>query len=567
MGWRLWHPYDPTRAEAALADLQRVTPRTVVWLNEAQHYLGDPQAGERIAAALHTLLTDPSRGPVLILGTLWSEYEDQYTTMPRPGSPDPHSRVRELLAGRTVTVPDTFDQDALRTAAILARDGDGLLSDALTRADTHGRVAQDLAGAPELLRRYRHGTPAVRALLEAAMDARRLGMGLHLPQAFLTDAAADYLTDDDWDRLTNDWAEAAYADLARPVHGKQVPLSRTNPRPARRSPIGPTPPSPAAPPTGPKLRLADYLEQYGRITRRLLCPPASFWHAAHTHLTHPSDLNNVAEAAADRGRSQWAQHLRLRAAGAGHPGAMIKVAWARERAGDLEGAESLFRQAADAGNPRGLKFLGQKMEMSGDWEGAESLYRLAADAGDPDARRGLARLREIAGDLEGAEDLYRLAADAGDPNSLSNLMIMREEAGDRESAEAIAREAAGGGDIFPLLHLWRARLDDGNLDDAESAFRQAAEVNGGPTPAHLARMREEAGDREGAEAIALKAADGGDFYVLRDLERMREKDREGLDALYRHAADAGYLPPLLDSERWRYGLDPDGSPSSPWSAE
>ncbi|CAM5651724.1 hypothetical protein GCM10010266_68490 [Streptomyces griseomycini] len=27
------------------------------------------------------------------------------------------------------------------------------------------------------------------------MDARRLGVGLHLPQAFLTDAAADYLHD------------------------------------------------------------------------------------------------------------------------------------------------------------------------------------------------------------------------------------------------------------------------------------------------------------------------------------------------------------------------------------
>ena len=41
MGWRLWHPFDPTRAEAAQEDLHRVEPHTVVWLNEAQHYLGD----------------------------------------------------------------------------------------------------------------------------------------------------------------------------------------------------------------------------------------------------------------------------------------------------------------------------------------------------------------------------------------------------------------------------------------------------------------------------------------------------------------------------------------------
>ncbi|MET7606402.1 helix-turn-helix domain-containing protein [Streptomyces avermitilis] len=29
-GWGLWHPFDPTRAEAALEDLHRVGPRTVV---------------------------------------------------------------------------------------------------------------------------------------------------------------------------------------------------------------------------------------------------------------------------------------------------------------------------------------------------------------------------------------------------------------------------------------------------------------------------------------------------------------------------------------------------------
>ncbi|MFF1278126.1 hypothetical protein ACFVZC_32840 [Streptomyces marokkonensis] len=47
------------------------------------------------------------------------------------------------------------------------------MKDALTRAHTHGRVTQDLAGAPELVRRYEHGTPPVKALLQVAMDARR----------------------------------------------------------------------------------------------------------------------------------------------------------------------------------------------------------------------------------------------------------------------------------------------------------------------------------------------------------------------------------------------------------
>ncbi|MFE2970434.1 hypothetical protein ACFXKC_43695 [Streptomyces sp. NPDC059340] len=232
-GWRLWHPYDPTRAEAALADLDRVAPRTVVWLNEAQHYLGHSEAGERIAAALYTVLTDANRRPVLVLGTLWLEYADVYTALPNPGEPDPHSRARELLTGRTLTVPGIFDEEALHAASTLARGGDRFMADALTRAHAHGWVAQDLAGAPELVRRYEQGTPSVRALLEAAMDARRLGVGLHLPQAFLIDAATDYLTDDDYDQLTDDWAESSFAALALPVHGKQAPCAA--PLPAARA--------------------------------------------------------------------------------------------------------------------------------------------------------------------------------------------------------------------------------------------------------------------------------------------------------------------------------------------
>ncbi|GAA5024310.1 hypothetical protein GCM10025734_82660 [Kitasatospora paranensis] len=241
-GWLLWHPYDPTRAEAALAGLPCVGPRTVVWLNETQHYLGDPQHGERVAAALHSLLTDSARGPVLVLGTLWPEFADRFADLPGSRRLPAHSRVRELMAGRTLGVPDTFDREALRTAAALAAAGDRALAAALTRSRTDGRVTQDLAGAPELLRRYEHGTPAVRALVAAAMDARRLGVGPLLSPAFLADAASDYLTDHDHGRLDDDWAEAALADLARPVHGRQAPWSpsgrapRSGPRacPSRR---------------------------------------------------------------------------------------------------------------------------------------------------------------------------------------------------------------------------------------------------------------------------------------------------------------------------------------------
>jgi hypothetical protein len=42
--WRLWHPIDPSRPDAALAKLPGIGPRTVVWLNEAQ-FTSTPPTG------------------------------------------------------------------------------------------------------------------------------------------------------------------------------------------------------------------------------------------------------------------------------------------------------------------------------------------------------------------------------------------------------------------------------------------------------------------------------------------------------------------------------------------
>ncbi|WP_030277610.1 helix-turn-helix domain-containing protein, partial [Streptomyces sp. NRRL B-24484] len=550
LGWRLWHPHDPGRAEAALAAFDRVAPRTVVWLNEAQHYLGHPQDGERIAAALRSLLADPECRPLLVLGTLWPEYVDTYTALPRPGEPDRHSRVRELLSGHTLTVPDTFDQEALLAATALARDGDRLLADALTRARTHGRLTQDLAGAPELLRRYEHGTPAVRALLEAAMDARRLGVQLHLPQAFLTDAAADYLTDHDWDQLTDDWAEAAYADLARPVHGKQAPLRRTNARPPRRPPGIPAPVTmPPAPAAGPVFRIADYLEQHGRTTRRRLCPPASFWHAAHTHLTHPDDLGSLTIAADERHRLQWAHHLRLRAAAAGSTTALTALAQIRAKEGDQEGAEKLYQQAADVGTVAALNTLAHMREKAGDWKGAEALHRQAADADNDSAILStLAYMRGRAGDWKGAEDLAQQVAAAGDPDALGTLAKMRDRAGDWKGAEHLYRQAADAGYPVALCALAKMRQRTGDREGAEKLYQQAADVGTVAALRALAYMRERAGDRESAEDLARQAADAGYPAALSYLAYMRERagDRTSAENLYREAATAGHTSALQE---------------------
>ncbi|MGW1675573.1 tetratricopeptide repeat protein [Streptomyces sp. NPDC002324] len=224
-------------------------------------------------------------------------------------------------------------------------------------------------------------------------------------------------------------------------------------------------------------RLADYLEQHGRTTRKHLCPPASFWHAAHTHLTHPDDLNNLTHAAEDRHRLHWAHHLRHRAADHGDTGALVSLAAMREKTGDRKGADNLAQQAGERGDTRVLRRLAEAREKAGDREGAENLARKAADRGNTNTLWCLAMMRKEAGDREGAEALCRHAADHGDTHALWRLAEMREKTGDREGADNLAQRAALHGDINAL---WR-----------------------------LAEIREEAGDREGAEILTRQVANHG----------------------------------------------------------
>ena len=198
--------------------------------------------------------------------------------MPRPG---------ELLANRDITVPTTFTVAQLRR---LRETRDARLAQAAARAQD-GQVIQFLAGAPELLARYRNAPPAAVALIHAAMDARRLGMRVGLPRTLLEAAAPGYLTGTEWDALGDDWLKQALAYTAVPCKGVRGPLTRIRPRPASSRAPGPgsrdsdeqLAGAPAGSPGAPLYRLADYLDQYGRYHWMGQFPPAGFLAAAADH--------------------------------------------------------------------------------------------------------------------------------------------------------------------------------------------------------------------------------------------------------------------------------------------
>ncbi|MFI8890101.1 DUF6233 domain-containing protein [Streptomyces paradoxus] len=327
-GWKLWHPLSPTAPDAALAALSDIAPKTVVWLNEAQHYLTPEPLGEQVAAGLRELLNDPSRAPVLVLGTLWPQHWHTLTMTTRT-IPDRHAGARELLGGHKIDVPDAFTQADL--AGLTALDVvDPRLAQAAQRAQA-ARITQYLAGVPSLMERYDAARGATVALIHAAMDARRLGAGPHLPLDWLVDAAPGYLDDDEYHTLDRNWLPQALAYVTTPCNGipgilTLVPASGPrNQRTRRRPDAGGTPADgPAPTPQGPHYLLADYLEQHGRNHRAAIIPPIDFWAAAADH-AHRADLTALGNAAWDRGLYHDAAQLHTHATTLGDPPAAIEL--------------------------------------------------------------------------------------------------------------------------------------------------------------------------------------------------------------------------------------------------
>ncbi|MGW1743477.1 hypothetical protein ACWCPQ_32270 [Nocardia sp. NPDC001965] len=320
-GWRIWHPTNPNR-RTALRELKSAHPRTVVWLNETQEYLGgdDRAPDDDTAVELRNLVDNIELAPILIVGTLWPEYCDK---LHRAQS----SQVRLLLdvAATLITMPSTFT-DASPIDLEAAAASDPRIAMARNRCDD-GRLTQYLAGGPEMVRRYEFEfSPTARAIVEAAWDARRMGHRNSIPLSMLADTAPAYMTTVDWNRMAADadWLEKAIAVAARPCKGAEGPLTRIIPvpRPSRRTRGTAVQGGEQGTCGEPVYKLADYLYQYGRSRRRDIIPPIPFWEVA-AHHSCLSDLHVLGRAAWDRGLYRDAAQLWKNAASHGDGGRSV----------------------------------------------------------------------------------------------------------------------------------------------------------------------------------------------------------------------------------------------------
>jgi len=376
--WRLEYP--PTAAALAARLDDGVPPWTVLWLGDLCRYV-DADGGVAALSRLAGLLDGEGR---LVITTARPEHWDDYVTAAgaRRGEGDPLRVAGRLVAGLdelamfyepdparggVIDVPARFTAEEVTAAAVR---GDPVLAAAAAAAGPDGQVTQCLAGGPALLRRYQGpaGDRYGQAMIAAAMDASRLGHVGPLPAALLPDAALGYLPAALAAAAASDraaalaWASTELEGEPRPLEPVPAALAAGHQSAGRRS----------AGNQAVAYRIAGYLDQHGRRTRRDQLGPASLWDALAARATgsSPADLIRLAQAARDRGLYRHATTLWTAAAGAGSAAAASRLV-------------AHLREVNPADTAPAARWAVGCVRLDDPWDLARLVEELlAADAGD-----------------------------------------------------------------------------------------------------------------------------------------------------------------------------------------
>ncbi len=518
--WWLIYPRDAAQLrELAAAPVVR----TVVWLDELQHYFHPEHGLDTVT--VRALLT---AGTVLV-ATVWPERYTAYTTPPRPGAPDSHWKERQVLdLAEVVHLRSRFSSAEIDRAR-QAADGDPRIRLALQSSD-YG-LTQVIAAAPQLIDRWKSADAYAGAVLTAAIDLTRLGVRAPLSAELLRAAAPGYCDRRQRAAAPANWFETAMAYASELLHGAAAALA----------PVAVEMGQPSG------YALADYLLQHAGRERRTAIVPAAMWRAVLTHLDDLNDQTRLADRAQDRLLYCYADPLYRKAAEAGDDYGARRLVGLLAKRGEV----GELRVRAEAGDDYAAVRLASVLVERGEVEEALNLLRVRAEAGDTFAAGQMASLLIERGEVEEALNLLRVRAKAGDDSAAGRLvgllvergevgeLRVRAEAGDTFAAVRLAgllakrkevgelRVRAEAGDAYAAVRLASVLAERGEVEEALNLLRVRAEAGNDSAAGQLAdllvergevgelRVRAEAGDTYAANRLAALLAKRGEVGELR----------------------------------------------------
>ena len=480
--WWLVHPASGVDIRALLSTRPRPT---VVWLDEIQRYLGgiDGLTKSTVLGLLR------SGAPMALIGTIWPDLFQRYTHRPA-GSEDLYWRERSVLRlARIIDIAPEFSPGE-RDRAVAAARSDLRLREPL---DSRYGFTQALAGAPQLVRRWQDAefaAPHARAVITAAVDARRVGIQGPLSTSLLRDAAPGYLSSAQRATAPANWLDQALSYATEPLLGTVAVIEPVD------AGMGIT----------AGYIAADYLADHGSRIRRPCEVPPSAWAAYGAHLEAGPDLLSA-------GRSARARGL-------------------------LKDAESLFRKAVTTAE--GIDAYGdlsQLLKDRGESDLAGEMLTQWAATAKGDSRLNAANYLHLARRDEEAVSLLRAAIADGDTDAYMELAeILRWS--DPEQALEAYREALAAGDeearIQVALLLGEADRDD-EADEVLSAYPRTGSFKNEPVRIRTALLLDGQGRHDEALSIARELAEEGRFLgyqVMGQIMSSQGRTSEAIDALY-----------------------------------
>jgi tetratricopeptide (TPR) repeat protein len=452
-----WTLYQPIDIAGLVRDLSSdaLESSSVLWLDDFHAYLADPR-GEELAASLRRHLQ--RRGPIVVLATIWPEAHNRLSGG-TPGRASPARQAEALLrSGTTVDVPDSFSPDALERARVQR---DQSLDDAL-KATESGLVCQTLAAGPDLVRQWQDGSNAcARALISAAVDARRHRIPPALSVDFLRDAAAGYLTATERAEASTEWFGEAMAFASEKVRGVAAPFS-------------PVPRAGGLGADAGVVKLADYLEQEGSHVRDSVLPPVSFWDAVLKHVHEPETCSAVGWTAERREYFRIASTLFRRAAEQGDPEAAHRLAARLRQAGHIDEADRWVRSAAATGHHLSVQDLEGMSERSKERNLViASMWQVAAEREDSFAVGRLAWCLERVDRFDEAEIWWRRGTELGDTHCTQTLARRLASKGQAGEAEALLRRLIDKGDDVAVWELMALLIRTGREEQVRTEWEKA----------------------------------------------------------------------------------------------
>lgn len=499
----------------------------VVWLDDLDEYL---QTEQKLTPTWLTFMLTAHPGRTVVVATMRREAFDRLEA----DTGEPTKEIRALLNHATqIELESTSENDFEHIAAKSSYPGLNLEQ---YRALGYG-LGEVLAGAPALLARYNRADPRLRAVIEVAIDWRRIGRSDPIPEPILIQLSALRA------RTLRPSLGLDNSAIAATILTAREPVEAT----ARIAALQTV----WSNETDCGYRAFDYLVaaddgQHGGRQRPI---PETFWDEA-TQNANPSILLRVGATAHIRGYRD-ALAISRRAALTGDTTAMVTLGAFLIQQGEIDEAETWYRRAADSGDTTAMILLSMILQQYGLVDEAETWLRRAADAGDINAMHGLAHLLKAFDKLEEAEAWYQRAANIGHTNAMAALGNLLKDRGKLEEAEVWLRRGANARDpnamesLGFLLHsrndfdeaeTWYRRAVDNtdpsvtamlmlgmvlhqceNLDEAETWYRRAADKGAPMSMLAIGMIHLQRSDFDEAELWFHRAADTGDTMALATL--------------------------------------------------